>query len=205
MENQKEQNKKYQKIIADIGAGNAKRTYREARNNPQNLYYTIEPNKASYEEIEKKSSLKESKGGLNNLNFVNSSIEDISEDYQSMFDEIYIYFPWGSLLTGVVLGEEVTLEKLLMIAKDDSKLTIVTTYNDKFEKEFRVSKQLPILDDEYISTNLKETYSERGINLIDFRRLSKSEVIETDSSWGKKLIQKRDRDVFILNFDITKL
>ena len=194
----------FEKVIADIGAGDGKQIYRLARKNPQNFYVGIEPNHQSYKQTEKKSKSKKEKGGLDNLIFVNSSIENISDELKNTFDELLINFPWGNLLEGVILPLPEILQNLVMIAKDRADLIIITTYDDKFEKEFKVERNLPNLNTGYINNILSAEYAKFGISIISSKLLAQGSELNIDSPWGKKLLSSRKRDVYKIVAQIFK-
>lgn len=194
----------YQKTIADLGAGEAKQTLRLARSNPENSYYAIEPNQSSYSDTEKKASKKESKGGVQNIKFINSSIEQITDELFDTFDEIQVNFPWGSLLEGVIIPTEDVIENIVKIAKDGCKLIITTTYDDKFEKDFKTERNLPEISFQYIDENLRKSYEAFGIEIEMIKVLSSLEKKEIDSPWGKKILSTRDREVYTIEAIINK-
>lgn len=195
---------KYKKVIADIGAGDAKQTIRLARKNPNNLYYAIEPNYTSYKDTERKASRKESKGGVQNIRFINSSIEQIPDELSDTFDEIQINFPWGTLLEGVIIPLPNVLESIVKIAKPNCKIIIITTYDDKFEKEFRVSRGLPKLSIDYIQNKLSLAYQEFGLLIKRCELITDNSKLAIDSPWGKKLISARQREVFLIKCIVNK-
>ena len=89
-------------VIVDIGTSDGRFVYRSAESNPNKFFIGIDANAKPLEKISMKATRKPSKGGLPNVLFIQSAVEDLPEELNASADEIHIHFPWGSLLAAVV-------------------------------------------------------------------------------------------------------
>lgn len=194
----------FEKIIVDLGCGDGKQIYRMASKSPSNLFIGIDSNAAGYMEIEKKTNKKPHKGGLSNLVFIQAKAEELPKELTNLVDEIYIHFPWGSLLEGLVKADQLLLAQLRNCMKNGAELTIMLTYDDKYEESYRSERRLPNLDLSFIQSELALQFKEKGFYLLYSYALLPEEKRNIDSPWGKKILNSRDREVFGLQFKLTK-
>jgi 16S rRNA (adenine(1408)-N(1))-methyltransferase len=185
---------KYQKVIVDLGCGSGKQILRQARKSPENFYIGIDSNPTAFEEVKK--SLKKNK--IENLIFVHANANNLPSELENKVDEIQINFPWGSLLEGIIIPVSEILENIVKIAKNNAELIIYTTYDDKFEKEFRLERKLPELTNEYINVVLKPAYEKLGISITGSKLTADSSKLDIDSPWGKKILSNRNREVYFI-------
>lgn len=190
--------------IVDIGCGDGKLIYEIAKNNPDYFCIGIDPNFKGLEDISKKTYRKPEKGGLKNLIFIHSGVETLPAELANIANEVQINFPWGSLLQGVILAEKSVIDNIKMIAEDNARLVIYTTYDDKFEENYRKERELPELTIEYINTVMNDSLSDFGIKLTEARLLDEDEKSELSSTWAKKILSARNRDVFLIQGIIYK-
>ncbi|MCA1626211.1 MAG: class I SAM-dependent methyltransferase [Acidobacteria bacterium] len=83
-------------IILDIGTGDGLFVYQSARRNPNKFFIGIDANPRPLEKVSEKIHRKPSKGGLSNVLFLQSSVEDLPSELDSVADEVHVHFPWGS-------------------------------------------------------------------------------------------------------------
>ena len=84
--------------MLDIGIGDGLFVYQYARRYPSKFYMGIDTNPRPLEKISEKIHRKPAKGGLPNVLFIQSSVEDLPAEFDGVADEIHIHLPWGSLL-----------------------------------------------------------------------------------------------------------
>jgi 16S rRNA (adenine(1408)-N(1))-methyltransferase len=193
----------YENIVIDIGTGDGKFVYNQARKNPDNFYIGIDSSINLLEDISIKIYKKESRGGLKNIIFIQMPIEEISEELNGIADIIYVNFPWGSLLSGIVRGEEIVLRNIRNIAKslENVSLYIYLTYNPSFEPDFIEEKDLPHLSYEYIDTILREKFKNFEIEIKEINTLEVNEAKKL-TSWAKKILSQRRREVYEIKAEI---
>src|SRR5262245_4483917 len=112
-------------IVIDIGTGDGRFVYQCAQENPRRFYIGIDANARPLEKISEKIYRNPAKGGLPNVLFLQSAIEDLPEELDGVADEVHVHFPWGSLLRVVANGDENGLRNLRRICGPDGLLEIV--------------------------------------------------------------------------------
>lgn len=191
-------------VVVDLGCGNGKQIYNLAKNDQSKLFIGIDANYKDLEEISAKSLKKKERGGLENLSYIYSGVENLPDELENIANEIQINFPWGSLLEGVIRGEDAILQNICKIAKPNASLVIYLTYDSKFESEFMTDRELPELDFDYLEKNLREKFKAFDIEIENIKILSEEEKAEIQSPWGKKILDKRDREVYRIEGSVHK-
>ena len=91
--------------------------------NPAIFYIGIDANAKPLEKLSTKATRKPAKGGLPNAIFVQAAVEDLPQEFTGIASEIYVNFPWGSLLRAVAAGDQNVLESFRRVLRPDGSLT----------------------------------------------------------------------------------
>ena len=183
-------------VVIDLGTGDGTFVYQLAKEHPNKFYIGIDPNPRALEKISEKIHRKPAKGGLGNVLFVQSAIEDLPEELNGVADEVHVHFPWGSLLHAVATGERAALASLRRICAPDALLEIVTGLDPERDRAEIERLGLPALSVEYIDSVLAPRYAEAGFELLE--RGLMSATLRT--SWAKRLRGGEGRKVFYFLF-----
>jgi 16S rRNA (adenine(1408)-N(1))-methyltransferase len=132
------------------------------------------------------------KGGLPNVLFIQSSIENLPEELNETADEIHIHFPWGSLLRAVACGDESVLENLRRICVPECLLEIIIGIDERRDKSEIERLGLPVISAEYLETFLIPKYAAAGFEIVEKKILQPFEWSQIETSWARKL-QTNDR------------
>ncbi|TYQ16128.1 UNVERIFIED_CONTAM: 16S rRNA (adenine(1408)-N(1))-methyltransferase [Acetivibrio alkalicellulosi] len=195
----------FESVIVDIGTGNGRFVYKHAQSNKNNFYIGVDPAAENMMEYASKIIKKPKKGGLNNALYVICGAEELPEEIYSKADKIYINLPWGSLLEGVVKGNDVILENIVKVAKSSqASLEIWFTYNNLHEAGEMSRRELPALSVEYIKDTLVPIYNASGIEINDIEIVTNEELKEFDTQWSKRLGFGRAREVYRIKAVIRK-
>jgi 16S rRNA (adenine(1408)-N(1))-methyltransferase len=149
-------------IVIDIGTGDGRFVSTAARANPNKFFIGIDANVKPLEKPSMKATRKPAKGGLPNALFVQSSVEDLPEEFNDVANEIHIHFPWGSLLRSVATGDISVLSSLHRIAADDCLLEIVIGIDPVKDRTEIERLRLPKLSLDHLSKTLMPPYSDAG-------------------------------------------
>lgn len=190
--------KRFDKVVVDVGTGNGKYVYDLALANPETLYIGIEPAADNLLEYAKKAMKNIARKGAGNLIYLISSVEALEGSLEAVADEVYVNFPWGSLLEGVVKGEEEILSKLAMLAKGDAALHLTFSYSSIHEPAEIIRRGLPELNEDYIGGVLKRRYEDCGLDIESFRLMEGGELKGYGTFWAKRLFLGKSRDVYAL-------
>lgn len=196
---------KFDSVIVDIGTGNGRFVYKNARNNPKDFYIGIDPVAENMMEFSTKTIKKPSKGGIANAIYIIAAAEKLPQKLHNIADKIYVNLPWGSLLEGVVKGSAVILNNIVNIAKPPkSHVEIWFTYNNLHEAGEMSRRELPPLSVEYIKDTLSPIYKSCGIDIIEIDVVNNDDLKKFDTQWSKRLGFGRARDVFRIRAIIKK-
>lgn len=184
----------FDKTIVDLGTGDGRFVYKNAKNNPQHLYIGIDPSEKLLQEYSKKSN----KDRLKNTLFIRASVEMIPGELKAVADELYINFPWGSLLGGIVNTKKRVIRNIVFMLSEQSKLTIVFGYSPNAEPSETDRLNLEKINRDAIKMEVVPELEKRGLELVKLEELEKEELGNIESTWGKKLEFGQDRPVFRL-------
>ncbi len=188
----------FKSVIVDLGCGDGKQTYKQAYNNPGIFYIGIDANYKGLEEVSRKARRKLAKGGLRNIVFIHGVAENLPKELESVADEVQINFPWGSLLEGFINLDNNIISNIAIVAKNNGMLKVVTTYDEKYEEKFKSERDLPELNEKYLNSDFKKEILKYGIKITEVKKLTEEEKELIESPWGKKILSKRNRDVFYI-------
>lgn len=174
-----------------------------AKANPEKFFIGIDANTKPLEKISTRITRKPAKGGLPNAMLVQSAVEDLPEELAGIADEIYINFPWGSLLRAVATGEPTVLKHLARVLKPKGTLTI-TVGVDRVRDRVELDRlAVPELGLSYFKGKLAASYSDTGLRMFDCRELAAGEWSSMETSWARRLGGNEDRRVFRMTFVST--
>lgn len=194
--------RQYKSVAVDIGTGDGQFIYKRAKRNSDELCIGIDSSVDNMRKYSMKTIKKASKGGLENVLFVVSSVEDLPDEMICTADKITINLPWGSLRDGIVKGDKAVLYNLKKISKVKTELSICVTYSTKYEKYEIDVRKLPVLSIDFIKTYLKKQYSIYGINIEDAYLWNNDMLKNLDTKWAKKLAFGKEREIFYLKCSI---
>lgn len=194
----------YNSIYIDIGTGQGSFIYKRAKENPEAFYLGLDAAVDNMVENAKKILKKPEKGGLKNVLYIVSSIENPPSELENIADHLYVNLPWGSLLEGVVKGGEDVMSKITFIAKNNASLKITTTYS-VFHEEGEIAKRgLPELNNNYFENELSHLYNKFGIDINSINTLTCEDLKGFESQWAKKLAYGKQREIFGLECVVRK-
>ncbi len=165
---------KYTKKILDLGTGDGRFTYKYALKEPKTLCVGVDPIASQMEEYSKIAVKKK----VNNLMYVIGSLEVFPYELaETFYDEIYIIFPWGSILKNTIDPNYEKTGIIKRLIKENGVLTIVTGYNQEFEPGETQRLDLGVLDENKIKSHIAPIYkNELGMELLDVIKINKTKL-----------------------------
>lgn len=167
-------------IIVDIGAGDGKFVHKLAKENPDRFIIGIDPAHKPLEKISLQLDKKFEKGGVKNAFFVLANVEDLPHELDGLVNQVFINFPWGSLLKAIVLVDEKIWQNIKRICQPGGIIDLIFSYHPK-------DSDLPEIDLDYIKNNMLPKLEGFGFEKQELRQLEASELKDYPSSWAKKL------------------
>jgi 16S rRNA (adenine(1408)-N(1))-methyltransferase len=184
-------------VVIDIGAGDGRYIYESARDDPASLYIGVDPDADAMSEYAYRSSRKPPRGGVDNVRFVVASMEQLPSELHGAAKLVRVNFPWGSLLRGMLLPDATMLRTLASLAPG-GRFEIAFSYDPQHDTNAFIGDPLPALDGAYITNVLVPAYREAGLETVEQRLLTQDEALALPSTWGRRLLHARPRDVYFV-------
>ena len=171
-------------MIVDIGTGDGRYVYRNARANPDKFYIGIDVQPKALEKVSEKIHRKPEKGGLPNVLFVQAPVEELPPELDEVAHEIHIHFPWGSLLRSVASGDKEVLGGLRRIAVPGAWLEIIMGIDESRDAAEVARLELPSLTEEYVRSTLIPRYEMAGFKVEESGISSDAEWPHIETTWS---------------------
>jgi 16S rRNA (adenine(1408)-N(1))-methyltransferase len=181
------------RVVVDVGCGDARTAYRTARSHPTWLVVGLDPAWRGMCDTSTRARRKAAKGGAANLLLVCGTIEDAPAGLDGIGDEVWVLMPWGRLLHGIVRGDADVWQGLRRVAAVGATLTVTvgtSIWRDPVPREIR---ELPELTPAYACAVLGPRIATGGWRLAAVA-VTAAEVgvaVATGgppaSSWSKRL------------------
>ena len=187
--------------VLDLGAGDGRYVYECARNDPESLYVAIDPDAETLADYAFRASRKPARGGVENALFVVAAVESLPPELHRVADSVRVNFPWGSLMRGLLEPDPSIVQAILGIAKPGAQVEILMSYDPSHDTGAFNGPPLPRLDAAYIESKLLPAYEAAGGWTVTFRRMTQDEALAIPSTWGRRLLHARPRDVFCISLE----
>jgi 16S rRNA (adenine(1408)-N(1))-methyltransferase len=112
-----------------------------------------------------------------NVALIVGSLEAVACDLAGLADEVRVHFPWGSLLRGVIGEDDAVLAALARLPKPGGPLTALLS----------VVPRDGIASGPIHPERIAARWSAFGLRVRTMRPLTRGDVDEAGSSWGKRL------------------
>ena len=123
--------------------------------------------------------------------YVIAAVEALPPALEGRAHEIYINFPWGSLLEGLLLGAGQTLDNLARLAAPGAALHVLINLS-LYDPPPRRVQRLPALEPAYIDGPLRAAWARAGIMLEERELVGAEELRQWPSRWAKHLAAGRE-------------
>ncbi len=182
--------------VIDLGAGDGRCVYESARTDTATLYIAIDPDAETLSDYAFRASRKPSRGGVENALFVVAAVEALPAELASIAGRVRVNFPWGSLMRGLLEPDASMVRAVLSLAKPGGRIELVMSYDPAHDTGAFHGPPLPILDLSYLESTLIPAYEAAGCHVVEYRRMTQDEALAIPSTWGRRLLHARPREVF---------
>lgn len=189
-------------LVIDLGAGDGRYVYESARGDSSHIYLGVDPNADALGEYAYRASRKPARGGVENARFVVAPVEQLPSELSGLAALVRVNFPWGSLLRALLEPDAAVLEALGKLAPG-GRFEIVFSYDPQHDTGAFTGDALPPLDEAYIADILVPAYREAGLEAKEQRHLTQDKALAVPSTWGRRLLHARPRDVYWLAGNVS--
>lgn len=183
-------------LVIDLGSGDGRYVYECARADAGTLYIAIDPDAETLGDYAFRASRKPARGGVENALFVVAAVEALPPELSGLADVVRVNFPWGSLMRGLLEPDTSIVRAILGLAKPGGRVEVVMSYDPSHDTGAFHGPPLPVLDAEYMESTVVPGYEAAGARVVEYRRMTQDEALAIPSTWGRRLLHARARDVF---------
>lgn len=185
-------------MVIDLGTGDGRFVVETARRHPAKLCLGVDANPRPLEKVSERIHRRPAKGGLPNVLFVQAAVEDLPEELDGVASEVYVHFPWGSLLRAVAAGDPVVLGNLWRICAPGALLRIVVGVDPERDRTELERLRLEPMSLAAIDSALVPRYCAAGFEILGRGVLSAADWAQLETSWAKRLRGDGGRSVFLI-------
>lgn len=164
-----------------------------ARSEPKTLAIGVDADASRMVEASRRALAPPTRGGVANALFVVAAIERLPPELDTVADHVTIHFPWGSLLSGLIAGDERVVGGLAGIARLGARIRLLLSVLER--DRLRVVSG----HDDRSFESLDPAYGRHGLRLMDVRPATREEIDASRSSWAKRLNAGRTRPVLLVD------
>jgi 16S rRNA (adenine(1408)-N(1))-methyltransferase len=190
---------KYQNAILEIGCGDGRYLYRNAKESPGTFFVGVEPNHKQLEQVSNKAYREK----LPNLVYVLSSFEDLPANLNGQFTEVVILLPWGSLLAYLVKNPLGFAQRIIKLrATGGLRVRVVFGFNPQLEPSETSRLNLSYTENSRVRDTLIESFLSLGATNTKNALLDSKSLKELGTPWSKKISANSKRSIYDLSFEI---
>jgi 16S rRNA (adenine(1408)-N(1))-methyltransferase len=168
--------------VVDLGTGTGQAVLRRARAHPNQLVIGIDPDASAMADSSRRAAANPRKGGLANAMFLAGAAADLPGPLCRRADQVTIALPWGSLLRGVLTADQKLLFSVCAVLKPRGEMEILVSATDRDAAAAGIT-----LSNTGDAQELGCRLESDGLQLVECRLATKSDVDRLSSGWGKRL------------------
>ena len=173
------------RVAVDVGTGDGRFVDAYAREHPEWFVIGLDPVAENMAEVSGRALRRRTR--LENVLFVMASVEQMPSELEGLAERLFVNLPWGSLMRGLILGDEEILGNLARIAAPGAEFQVLLNLR-VFDDPVPIDVQgLPEVTPEYVDETLRAAYQRHGFRITDVRQASPDELLALPTSWAKRL------------------
>lgn len=174
-------------VIVDIGTGDGKFVHNLARENPDRFIIGIDPNAKGMEKLSGKVGKKPERGGVENALYVIADVTNLPDELEGVADQVFINLPWGTLLQGIVLGDDATWQNIRKICKPGALVDILCGYSEQRDAAQIEQLGIPPVYEQCIQDEMIPKVQQIGFEVGAVEAITAENLGDYPSTWAKKL------------------
>jgi 16S rRNA (adenine(1408)-N(1))-methyltransferase len=172
----------YDQIALDLGTGDGRFVRTFAERHPKNFFIGVD---ACRENLREHSSAK-----MSNMLFAIASAQELPCEFEGLFSQVTINFPWGSLLSNLLTGDPRLMQGLASISRPNAQIQINLNSGALTEAGSDLDSGARI-----IYRNL----SRYGWELKPLQPMGQDALRKFPTTWARRLAHGRDPRTVILS------
>jgi len=181
----------YRGVLLDIGTGDGKHVLHLARRRPEWLVIGVDAAADRMRKASTRAAANPARGGLRNAMFVVAAAERLPAELTGAA-EIHVLMPWGSLLRGMIGGDQQMLARIAAAGRPGADF-LVTLNLHAWQPRVSEVGDVPEPDPEWAMSQLALGYRQAGWFMERAAYLDDTEIAELATSWTKRLGASRSQ------------
>jgi hypothetical protein len=163
---------------------------RRAARETRTLFIGIDANAAAMAEASRRAARPVRRGGSSNALFVAAPAECLPSELRGRVDVVTVALPWGSLLLGLVQGDERLLAAIATTLRPGGELTLLVSAV--------AEDRLGIVLDDETRTSMLTALEHAGFVPAECRPATRDDAQEMSGGWARRLAVPERRDGWLL-------
>ena len=179
----------YEGVDIDVGTGDGRFVLDRARQHPERLIIGLDPVAEAMQGAANRVSRPRTR--QENVLFIVSSVEQMPDELHRSCAHVFVNFPWGSLMRGLILGDPEILTPLTEIGRGGATYRIILNlriFDDPVPIEVQ---ELPEVTVDYVQRHLVDPYRDAGLRISGARIVPPEELSELPTTWSRRLSYRR--------------
>lgn len=194
----------FREVWLDLGTGDGVFVYDAARRHPDVLVIGLDTNRENLREYSAKVRRKPARGGLGNALYVIGAAEQLPSELDGAAARVFVNFPWGALLRGLVTPDPALLTAIRRAARPDARLSILLNFTVFADETLAETLALPAVTPDYVARVLAPAYAAAGIAIAEVKVLGPHGV-PYRTEWGQRLTVAASRETLQLEASMREL
>ncbi|CAN5618430.1 N/A [soil metagenome] len=175
----------FEAVDIDVGTGDGRFVLDRAARYPERLVIGLDPVAEAMANAANRITRRRTR--QENVLFVLASVEQMPDELQRTAAHVFVNFPWGSLMRGLILGDDEILARLAGVGRSGATYRIILNLRI-FDDPVPLDVQdLPEISVEYVNQHLVDPYLAAGLRITGARVLPARELSELPTTWSRRL------------------
>jgi len=174
-------------VVVDIGTENGRFVHQLAQNYPDRIIVGIDPSAETVGKFPSKQGEKTTEGSTEGALYVATDVADLPKELNGLADQIYLCIPWGTLLQGIVMADEMTWQHIRRICKPGATVDILCGYSEQRDAQSVQQMSLPPTYEKCIQEEMIPKIQNMGFEAQEVAAVTADKPNGCPSAWASKL------------------
>ncbi len=175
----------YSGVDLDIGTGDGGFVLDRARAHPHRLVVGLDPVPEAMADAASRITRKKSR--RDNVLFVVGSVERMPGELDGLVENVFVNFPWGSLMRGLIVPDQEVLKALARVGAPGAAYRIILNLRIFDNPVPLDARDLPEVTVQYVEDELRPSYREAGLDIVSVDEVGPDDLQRLRTSWARRL------------------